>query len=486
MQNKIRILQILVIIFVASIVRFWQDAGPLTLDEAEYALAARHGIVANALDLENLNQSRHYHGPGQVYLIRLSTLLFGDNELAVRLPAYIVSILTCVLLLFIGWRIRPDNLWFGFVAAFLLAINPVHAQVGRIANMHSTCTFLTLLVFFFLLQGIKTGKWKYFYLFSATIALYLATMEYGLVLLFIAGVTLLIFPNPVLNWRSKPIFISKNLLVMILIMFGVFLLIWPAGVIKVDLLRNFVYYLKYAHKGHPIQFLGSLTRHVPGWAYLYWHWVVNPVFFVLSIVAVVYLFAKIARRRATLDEKVLAVFIGILTLVLLKQHVMSIRYSVYIVPFLSIATAMLLYAVYEFVPSKILFGSVLLLIFITNVPKFNVISPGEQGYRRVSEYLQQEASPEAKILAWYKSILSYYLPDFVNLQNYNTGSSTPDLRKQISAREFDYIILYENQKKRWPDDPAYALIEDNYNLLKTYYWREIPKLWLYHRKVNGL
>ena len=106
-----------------------------------------------------------------LFAIYLSQVVrvFSLNEVALRLSMVIPSVLTVVLMYFVGTTIGDKKL--GLLSAFLLAISRLHVEHSQIIDTDgSILTFLTLLSVFFLLKLWKSDKSKYLVLSSITIA----------------------------------------------------------------------------------------------------------------------------------------------------------------------------------------------------------------------------------------------------------------------------------------------------------------------------
>lgn len=480
-QIKNDVLFSVFIIIVAVLPHLRPGSEGLTLDEADYALAARQGIVANMLDNDNTRHLRHYHGPVVPYLIRLSTAIFGENEAAIRLPNRIIGILTC-LLIFWGsiYIVGSKGAIIGFLAALSLAIMPTFVQVSGVANMHPLTAFLMLVTFFLTVKTIQTEKPVFLYILAGALGIMLATMEYGFVASFIVAVVFLITKNPFFSlYKFKPKF-SIHVIWAVLIGFGIFFIVWPAGVLKLNLARNFWYYLRYSEHGHPILFQGDVVRHVPGWAYIHWFSEIAPVWLVLSVTSIIFLIFLVIKQRKFLPYRILGVYLLILFIVLLRQHIMSARYAIYLIPFLCIAIGIL----FSYILKAGKVGTVLVAVlvvaqFATNYETLSSFDRGDPGYRQVAQFLKKEADKKNTILAWYQPILKFYLPEFQNTYNYNSGGANEQLMNRLKKGEFKYVIFYHNQILRWPEDPGYCYVKKHYQLVYTFEKGKKTYLWLY-------
>lgn len=475
----------LLIVIVAVLPHLRPGSEGLTLDEADYALAARQGIIANMFDNGNTRYLRHYHGPVVPYLIRISTFVLEENEHAIRLPSRIFGILTCILL-FWGciYIFGKSGTKIGFLASISLAIMPTYIQVSGVANMHPLTTFLMLATFFLTVRTVQTENPVFLYMLAGVLGIMFATMEYGFVASFIVAIVFLVTKNRFFSLYKFRLKVSTSLLWAAFIAFGTLLILWPAGLFRLNLVRNLLYYLRYSGHGHQILFQGEVIRQVPGWAYLYWFLEIAPVWLFLSLASILFLIYLIIKHKNELHYRILGIYTIILLIVLLKQHIMSARYAIYLIPFLCIGIGILFLHILRVkrIGAFLLIGF-FLAQFITNYQTITSFDRGDPGYRQAARYLEKMANENDTILAWYKPILAFYLPDFNKIYNYNSGEAGAKLLKMLKSGEFKYVLFYHNQIRRWPNDPGYLYVKENYELVYCFEIDNITYLWLY--KVPG-
>lgn len=161
-----------------------------------------------------------YKLPVYIYLSCPFLAIFGLNEAAVRFPSAIAGSLIPVILFFLVKTLFAEdkNSWLiGLLAAFLLAINPWHVQISRMAIEANLALFITLLGIYFLLVGEKRKKFLYlsFLFFGLTFFIYNANRVF---LPLFLGI-LAIFSPP-----ERKLF-QKNRLAVIIFLFSFFLVI---------------------------------------------------------------------------------------------------------------------------------------------------------------------------------------------------------------------------------------------------------------------
>ena len=131
----------------------------LTGDEAHYWTYFQHPEL-----------SYFDHPPAVGYIIGFFTLLFGNNEFAVRLPAVIAFIATSYLIYLLAKDLFDEQT--AFTAVILLNIIPVFSFLGSVITIPDAplSALWTLFVFLFW-KLMKEGKPYYWYLLGITLGL---------------------------------------------------------------------------------------------------------------------------------------------------------------------------------------------------------------------------------------------------------------------------------------------------------------------------
>src|SRR5688572_23949453 len=131
--------------------RFWRlDNVGLHGDEDIMGLAAR-GIVAHGIPVLP-SEMLYFRAPLHTYLLAGSTILFGDNEWALRLPSAIVGSICGLLAFFMGRRFLDPKSNLVFVA--LIMFLPAMIDVSLTARMY------VFLVAGLLLYGTLLFRWE--------------------------------------------------------------------------------------------------------------------------------------------------------------------------------------------------------------------------------------------------------------------------------------------------------------------------------------
>jgi uncharacterized protein (TIGR03663 family) len=146
------------------------------------------------------------HGPLQFHLIALSYSLFGDTDLASRIPHALASIASVLFL----WNYRRYLGRIGtLVAAFLMLISPYMLFYGRYARNESLVVLFGLITVWAVLRYLESGQNRYLLVLTAATALHFTAKE----TVFIYTAQLILFLAIVLvsrvterDWRRQAYF----------------------------------------------------------------------------------------------------------------------------------------------------------------------------------------------------------------------------------------------------------------------------------------
>ncbi len=176
MTKKTEGLLLLVILLLASFLRFWQlRNNPISLywDEAAIGLDA-YSISQTGKDMNNqhwlapvLGSYGDFKAPVLIWLSSLSVRVFGLNAFAIRLPVTIFSILSVYLiymlvreLLLLEPRLKRYR-FMPLLTALMLAISPWSVHFGRIGLESSLSVAFLLLALIFFLRAVRTQAWYF-------------------------------------------------------------------------------------------------------------------------------------------------------------------------------------------------------------------------------------------------------------------------------------------------------------------------------------
>lgn len=203
----------------------------LTEDEAYYWVWSK-----------NLSLSYYDHPPMVAYLIRISTSLFGDNEIGVRFFAIFLSFFTGIILLITGRQIKGEETSFNMV--LLLSAGIIFSIGSIIMTPDTPLIFFSVLSHYFLLKSIGNKKF-----------LYLSAVAFGFALLSKYTAALLI-PSFLYFFYKEKLFFKKESFFFALISILIFspVIIWN---IQTDFI-SFKFQISHGIPGNRINFINVL------------------------------------------------------------------------------------------------------------------------------------------------------------------------------------------------------------------------------------
>jgi uncharacterized membrane protein len=124
----------------------------LWLDEADSLYSAHQSIIQLLKDCAVW----HRHPPLHFFMLYLWIPVFGNSEVAVRLPSVIFGIISIVLIYKIGRHLFNEKV--GLISSFLSAISYYHIYYSQETRSYSLLLFLTLLSFLFFIKLISSDS----------------------------------------------------------------------------------------------------------------------------------------------------------------------------------------------------------------------------------------------------------------------------------------------------------------------------------------
>lgn len=160
---------IFLILIIGILLRFITINQSLWLDEAINVVAAKQYDFFYYVTQYPIGD---FHPPGYFALLWLWIKFFGDSEIAVRLPSLIFGVLTIYLTFLIGKNFFNKKI--GYIAAFFMAISPLHVYYSQEARMYSFACFAVSLSFYFLFKLLKFNNRRDlgFYILANVLVLY--------------------------------------------------------------------------------------------------------------------------------------------------------------------------------------------------------------------------------------------------------------------------------------------------------------------------
>lgn len=339
---------------------------PYAYDSADYIYASRLGLWANYIDKGSLSLPefiekgldlkdnpekraemsrlarasddpqlyRHYHGPVYFYFLRIVELMGINSESGLRLAGLGVHILTALLVMLAFWSMFPQ--WHkgaGLLAGALYLYNRTALVTAGEITQHIAFLFtatLTLWAMSLFCRRLDVRSW---YVTMASLGLAFAAVETASLLAMTLAVVLLAMYRPIAetwpSWRTRIGLLLRGIGVAALTLF----IFWPAGLLKLSLVRGFVYLVYIAISRKTFSPIGPLETWLVRFRSSPWeHW---SLFF--GLLAAVLLWRKLEHRREALPW---LFFAGVFIVVTAKVTVEYVHYRGSIALVATMATAM--------------------------------------------------------------------------------------------------------------------------------------------------
>lgn len=217
-RMELRILALIIIL--GAILRLYHlGFESIWLDEAYSISLSNVGTIGQVWDNAIAEMFPPLH-----FLILYFMHALGDSETLMRLPSAVAGILTIPLLYLTGARFFGKNE--GLVAAFLLAVSPMHLFYSQEARPYALVVLLALASLYYFYTALTVGKrndWALFILFSA-LAFY---THYYVVFVFVAeGLYFVVIkalelyrvgPGLIKDDKSIPMFIVSMVILLVLL-----------------------------------------------------------------------------------------------------------------------------------------------------------------------------------------------------------------------------------------------------------------------------
>lgn len=177
-------------IFTAVLRLFFIGKVGLTIDEAHYWVYTKF-----------LSLSYFDHPPLIAYIIKISTLIFGDTAFAVRLPAVLIFFFASWIFYICVKKLYNERT--AFTGIILLNILPVFSFLGSVISIpDSPLALCWLLAFLVFIKIIETDNKNYWYLFGAITGIAMLA-KYNAVMLPVSAFIFLILSPKHRFWFKK-------------------------------------------------------------------------------------------------------------------------------------------------------------------------------------------------------------------------------------------------------------------------------------------
>lgn len=416
-------------------------------DAIVHQQAAAEGVAANAWDGEEAYRLRRYHPPLISYVILANNAVFGDGAYAARVFAMISGALACVLvaLSVVAFGRRPGGrfgLGHGTAAgavfsSFLLVYLPVHLYISRSANWDAVYSALSIATLYALSLHLMQPSRRRLVTAAVLGALSFLTCELGLVLLAPFAAVWLLDRRSGGGRGGWWVQAAAAALLVLAVL-------WPAGVLKLDLLRTVRFRYYDSGFGEPnapwVHFYATLWRQAPAYT-------------IAAVAAIAALLSFVVRRRhAPADAPALAplvpfaVYAAVVVLLSTRQRLVYIHHIADLFPALSVligAAFVLAFsraarALPRTVLGLVAVGLVAWGVSSGTVDDAEVVGPQEHpGLASIGEFLEEH--PGARTYFHYTAQMEYYAPG-ARVEGSPSRQWTADAIATAKVERYDFVV----------------------------------------------
>lgn len=254
------------------------EKGLLQFDEADYVTAARRGLRANYFDAgampildfvkmgvssavlgqhgtiakkvrerNDINFYRHNHAPLMFYALAAAGKAFGSSDKVFRMVEWLSAVL---IILAACWGmimiLGEEGRWIAFLAGLFIASSPMVHAISAHISVHALYTAIALLTIAMQIRYFQTGRIRDFYYFVSLMALAFLTNEFASFLLASCVLGFLLVNNDIFSFEQKSLRVSYHLMGGIALFVLIFLLLWPAGVFKLSVVKSYTFFAYFA------------------------------------------------------------------------------------------------------------------------------------------------------------------------------------------------------------------------------------------------
>jgi hypothetical protein len=148
----------------------YNDYGSMSFDHDEYGLVQKSkGIWELGFPFNRVAGAIRPATTYELvpYPMAITSLLFGDSEWSIRLPALIMGTLCIGIIALMGRRLF--NWRTGLIAALVYACLPINIRWAQNSFHPQQCQFMAMLTFWFFYEGIRVRPFQHKYLTAATV-----------------------------------------------------------------------------------------------------------------------------------------------------------------------------------------------------------------------------------------------------------------------------------------------------------------------------
>ena len=415
---------------------------------------------------------RHYHPPLFFYVLGLWMRLFGTSNAALMMLTTVITACLTPLVCWAWATLFPGQSRIpGLLAGCFASLDPMFSTYGKFLSYHILFYLLAFLVIVFLARAIRDGSARDFFLSAFFLGLSFAALEYALMLGACCLVTLLLVRNPWLALTRRGVEVTWLFVLSVALVFFIFLALWPAGVLKLDLLKGYVFIAgSYIRPFRDTPLSGVL-------------WVLlseSPVMVLFLGAGLVIGLRCLVRREVPGWLLILALFPTVVFVGNLGGSCMMAIYLSVILPYLFLLAGWALWTIASLAVRRpgIACAGVLALCAALNAPGLAAAVTHDPWFSaKVIAILEQRGKPGDRVLVSGEDpgiVLAYYLPKLV-VDVAPPGSPAMEAAtKKIREGAYPYLVLTGYSWSRNPKDPfwdpieklpCYQAAKDGYDLL---------------------
>ena len=475
--------KLFIIFLIAFLFRLWFIDKPEGLWNDEYV----SWFIASKKDFTDFltEMFRNCHAPLYYIYLKFWMFLFKDSDISLRISSVIPSLLTIIIMFFIGKETK--NIKLGMLCSFLTAINSFHIYFAQEVRLYSLLMLLCSLTLLFFIKLEKKQNAFNFIIFFCTNALICATHTLGIIFSLINITTLLILlykENKFFKEKTKNLiiilkYISPFILVVLLILPFLFTVAFSQSLSQFwsnfsisKILFCIVDYFS------PIQ---TNIVNVPDtiFAYILKDGNINYIFIIFailpSIIGLIGIYRGLKEKNTTINYYFISAFLFFISLIILSilgKIILITKYSCEIYPILILIFALGLSS-FKKESIKIVLTSIFIILNIFYLITSTDSAPKRtrsEGHLAVVQLLENSRLKNKDYV-----LLTYYDKDkFERYLNRNTRYNFYSINKF----NFNYFMfnnnnyyetinkgktIYRNYFKEFPNEIIIKYVNENFN-----------------------
>ncbi|WP_417669960.1 glycosyltransferase family 39 protein [Roseibium sp.] len=393
-------------------------------------------------------------------LLWLTIPLLGEDEIALRLPSAIASLVSVWLMFELGRRVFGTRT--GLLAALLLAVSPFHIWYATEARMYAVFDMFGLAFLLCAALALQTGKRGWFIATTIVATAFLYSHVYALFSLMAFGVTLILLAYTA---RDQDIARKMRRLIVSLMIAGCLFLPWLVILAtRAKAVTDEGFWIAYPD----LPFLTVMVHDMAGSKWLF-------LLFLALAIALLIATLRTAPNRAALAQKPLipllyAFAFGAAGIAyLLSVTVQPILFDRYLISAWSVFLLLAAAGAQRLAPR---FGSPLFVIAAVALSytflEFTLTNRIKPEWRRITEVLRQESTSPAPVIlfkGFARPALDYYLRGQHAIQAID---SAPDISKAFGDANQIWLLIVHSS----PDEMANAIAAVPAGWSETGRWRE--------------